>query len=132
LDSRGHIRVNDKLQTSAPGVWATGECAGSPQFTHVGEDDCRVVLDNLAGATGPHTGGLFRSSCSPIPGWATAALTGPERGATATSPASQQSTPVGKPDSPAVLDTLPAATGPHTAGLFRTACSPIRSWPTSA
>src|SRR5207247_2421496 len=39
------------LQTSAPDVWATGECAGSPQFTHVGEDDCRVVLDNLAGGS---------------------------------------------------------------------------------
>jgi pyruvate/2-oxoglutarate dehydrogenase complex dihydrolipoamide dehydrogenase (E3) component len=49
LDARGYIRVNDKLQTSAPDVWATGECAGSPQFTHVGEDDCRVVLDNLSG-----------------------------------------------------------------------------------
>jgi pyruvate/2-oxoglutarate dehydrogenase complex dihydrolipoamide dehydrogenase (E3) component len=49
LDSRGYVRVNDRLQTSAPDVWATGECAGSPQFTHVGEDDCRVVLDNLAG-----------------------------------------------------------------------------------
>jgi pyruvate/2-oxoglutarate dehydrogenase complex dihydrolipoamide dehydrogenase (E3) component len=51
LDARGYIRVNDKLQTSAPDVWATGECAGSPQFTHVGEDDCRVVLDNLAGGS---------------------------------------------------------------------------------
>ena len=40
-----------ELQTSAPDVWATGECAGSPQFTHVGEDDCRVVLDNLAGGS---------------------------------------------------------------------------------
>src|SRR5262249_86693 len=40
LDLRGYIRVNEKLQTSAPDVWATGECAGSPQFTHVGEDDC--------------------------------------------------------------------------------------------
>src|SRR5262249_4947752 len=49
LDTRGYIRVNDRLQTSAPDVWATGECAGSPQFTHVGEDDCRVVLDNLSG-----------------------------------------------------------------------------------
>ncbi len=49
LDSRGYIRVNEWLQTSAPEVWATGECAGSPQFTHVGEDDCRVVLDHLAG-----------------------------------------------------------------------------------
>src|SRR5262249_36810411 len=51
LDARGYIRVNDRLQTSAPDVWATGECAGSPQFTHVGEDDCRVVLDNLAGGS---------------------------------------------------------------------------------
>ena len=49
LDARGYIRVNDRLQTSAVDVWATGECAGSPQFTHVGEDDCRVVLDNLSG-----------------------------------------------------------------------------------
>jgi pyruvate/2-oxoglutarate dehydrogenase complex dihydrolipoamide dehydrogenase (E3) component len=49
LDARGYIRVNDRLQTSAASVWATGECAGSPQFTHVGEDDCRIVLDNLAG-----------------------------------------------------------------------------------
>jgi pyruvate/2-oxoglutarate dehydrogenase complex dihydrolipoamide dehydrogenase (E3) component len=49
LDSRGYIRVNDRLQTTAPDVWATGECAGSPQFTHVGEDDFRVVLENLTG-----------------------------------------------------------------------------------
>jgi pyruvate/2-oxoglutarate dehydrogenase complex dihydrolipoamide dehydrogenase (E3) component len=49
LDARGYIRVNDRLETSAPDVWATGECAGSPQFTHVGEDDGRIVLDNLAG-----------------------------------------------------------------------------------
>ena len=49
LDGRGYVRVNDHLQTSAADVWATGKCAGSPQFTHVGEDDCRVVLDNLAG-----------------------------------------------------------------------------------
>jgi pyruvate/2-oxoglutarate dehydrogenase complex dihydrolipoamide dehydrogenase (E3) component len=49
LDARGFIRVNEHLQTTAPDVWATGECAGSPQFTHVGEDDCRIVLDNLAG-----------------------------------------------------------------------------------
>jgi pyruvate/2-oxoglutarate dehydrogenase complex dihydrolipoamide dehydrogenase (E3) component len=51
LDARGYIRVNDRLQTTAPDVWATGECAGSPQYTHVGEDDGRVVLDNLAGGS---------------------------------------------------------------------------------
>jgi pyruvate/2-oxoglutarate dehydrogenase complex dihydrolipoamide dehydrogenase (E3) component len=59
LDSRGYIRVNDRLQTTAPDVWATGECAGSPQFTHVGEDDCRVVLDNLAGGSRTTRGRLI-------------------------------------------------------------------------
>ena len=49
LDARGYIAVNDRLQTSAADVWATGECAGSPKFTHVGYDDFRVVLDNLNG-----------------------------------------------------------------------------------
>jgi pyruvate/2-oxoglutarate dehydrogenase complex dihydrolipoamide dehydrogenase (E3) component len=59
LDARGYIRVNDRLQTSAPAVWAMGECAGSPQFTHVGEDDCRVVLDNLAGGSRTTRGRLI-------------------------------------------------------------------------
>jgi pyruvate/2-oxoglutarate dehydrogenase complex dihydrolipoamide dehydrogenase (E3) component len=49
LDSRGYIRVNERLETSAPGVWAIGECAGSPQFTHVSVDDFRIIRDNLAG-----------------------------------------------------------------------------------
>jgi pyruvate/2-oxoglutarate dehydrogenase complex dihydrolipoamide dehydrogenase (E3) component len=49
LDARGFIAVNDRLETSAPNVWAIGECAGSPQFTHVVFDDFRVVRDNLAG-----------------------------------------------------------------------------------
>lgn len=49
VDSRGYIRVNDRLETTVPDVWATGESAGSPQFTHVGEDDFRIVLDNLNG-----------------------------------------------------------------------------------
>ena len=49
LDSRGYIRVNGRLETSAPDVWAMGECAGSPQFTHVSHDDFRVIRDNLAG-----------------------------------------------------------------------------------
>jgi pyruvate/2-oxoglutarate dehydrogenase complex dihydrolipoamide dehydrogenase (E3) component len=50
LDARGYIRVNERLQTSAPGVWAIGECAGSPQFTHISVDDFRIVRDNMAGA----------------------------------------------------------------------------------
>jgi pyruvate/2-oxoglutarate dehydrogenase complex dihydrolipoamide dehydrogenase (E3) component len=59
LDSRGYIRVNEKLQTSATDVWAMGECAGSPQFTHVGEDDCRIILDNLAGGSRTTRGRLI-------------------------------------------------------------------------
>jgi pyruvate/2-oxoglutarate dehydrogenase complex dihydrolipoamide dehydrogenase (E3) component len=51
LDPRGYIKVNERLETSAPAVWAMGECAGSPQFTHVAFDDFRVVRDNLAGGT---------------------------------------------------------------------------------
>jgi pyruvate/2-oxoglutarate dehydrogenase complex dihydrolipoamide dehydrogenase (E3) component len=51
LDSSGFIRVNDRLQTSAANTWALGECAGSPAFTHVGEDDARVVLSNLDGGS---------------------------------------------------------------------------------
>jgi pyruvate/2-oxoglutarate dehydrogenase complex dihydrolipoamide dehydrogenase (E3) component len=49
LDNRGYIRVNDRLESSAPGVWAVGECAGSPQFTHASVDDFRIIRDNLAG-----------------------------------------------------------------------------------
>jgi pyruvate/2-oxoglutarate dehydrogenase complex dihydrolipoamide dehydrogenase (E3) component len=49
LDARGYIQVNERLETSVPGVWAIGECAGSPQFTHVSEDDFRIIRDNLAG-----------------------------------------------------------------------------------
>lgn len=48
-DARGYIAVNDRLETSAPEVWAIGECAGSPQFTHASMDDYRVIRDNLAG-----------------------------------------------------------------------------------
>jgi pyruvate/2-oxoglutarate dehydrogenase complex dihydrolipoamide dehydrogenase (E3) component len=48
-DDRGHVRVNERLQTTAKDVWAVGDCAGSPYFTHIGFDDFRVVRDNLAG-----------------------------------------------------------------------------------
>jgi pyruvate/2-oxoglutarate dehydrogenase complex dihydrolipoamide dehydrogenase (E3) component len=49
LDGRGYVAVNDRLETSTPDVWAIGECAGSPQFTHVSHDDFRIIRDNLAG-----------------------------------------------------------------------------------
>jgi pyruvate/2-oxoglutarate dehydrogenase complex dihydrolipoamide dehydrogenase (E3) component len=49
LDARGYIRVNERLETTAPNVWAIGECAGSPHFTHVSVDDFRIIKENLAG-----------------------------------------------------------------------------------
>ena len=49
LDAQGFIKVNHRLEATAPNVWAIGECAGSPQFTHVSYDDYRVIRDNLAG-----------------------------------------------------------------------------------
>lgn len=49
VDARGYIKVNERLETTAPDVWALGDCAGSPQFTHVSFDDFRIVRDNLTG-----------------------------------------------------------------------------------
>ena len=46
---RGYIQVNERLETTAPGVWALGDCAGSPLFTHIAFDDFRIVRENLAG-----------------------------------------------------------------------------------
>jgi pyruvate/2-oxoglutarate dehydrogenase complex dihydrolipoamide dehydrogenase (E3) component len=53
---RGYVKVNERLQTTAEGVWAMGDCAGSPQFTHISTDDFRVVSDNLAGGNRVTTG----------------------------------------------------------------------------
>jgi pyruvate/2-oxoglutarate dehydrogenase complex dihydrolipoamide dehydrogenase (E3) component len=56
VTNRGYIKVNERLETTAPGVWAIGEVAGSPQFTHVSVDDFRVVRDNLTGGHHVTTG----------------------------------------------------------------------------
>jgi pyruvate/2-oxoglutarate dehydrogenase complex dihydrolipoamide dehydrogenase (E3) component len=49
LNERGFIQVDERLRTTASSTWAIGECAGSPQFTHVSVDDFRIVRDNMAG-----------------------------------------------------------------------------------
>jgi pyruvate/2-oxoglutarate dehydrogenase complex dihydrolipoamide dehydrogenase (E3) component len=56
LTDHGYIRVNERLQTTAPGVWAIGEIAGSPQFTHISVDDFRVVHANMTGGNRITTG----------------------------------------------------------------------------
>ena len=49
LDARDYVKVNERLETTALDTWAMGDCAGSPQFTHVAFDDFRIVRDNLIG-----------------------------------------------------------------------------------
>ena len=49
LTERGFVEVNETLQTSIDGVFAVGDCAGSPQFTHVAFDDFRIVRDVILG-----------------------------------------------------------------------------------
>ncbi len=56
LTKNGYIKVNERLETTASGVWAVGEVAGSPQFTHISEDDFRVVRDNMLGVKHVTTG----------------------------------------------------------------------------
>jgi pyruvate/2-oxoglutarate dehydrogenase complex dihydrolipoamide dehydrogenase (E3) component len=56
LTDRGYIKVNERLETTAPGVWALGEVAGSPQFTHISIDDFRVIHDNISGRNHVTTG----------------------------------------------------------------------------
>jgi pyruvate/2-oxoglutarate dehydrogenase complex dihydrolipoamide dehydrogenase (E3) component len=46
-DARGFVTVNDRLETSAPGVYALGDVKGGPAFTHISYDDFRVIRTNL-------------------------------------------------------------------------------------
>jgi len=56
LSQSGYIKVNEHLETTARGVWAIGEVAGSPRFTHVSVDDFRVVYASLTGGKHVTTG----------------------------------------------------------------------------
>lgn len=54
--NQGYVKVNERLETTAPDVWAVGECAGSPQFTHISENDFHIVHDNILGGHRVATG----------------------------------------------------------------------------
>jgi pyruvate/2-oxoglutarate dehydrogenase complex dihydrolipoamide dehydrogenase (E3) component len=46
-DARGFITVDDKLETSVPGIWALGDCNGRGAFTHTAYNDFEIVAANL-------------------------------------------------------------------------------------
>jgi pyruvate/2-oxoglutarate dehydrogenase complex dihydrolipoamide dehydrogenase (E3) component len=47
VDARGFIRVNDRLETNVPGIYALGDAKGGPAFTHISYDDYRIIRNNL-------------------------------------------------------------------------------------
>ena len=59
LTGRGFVRVDDHLRTTAPGVYAAGDVAGTPQFTHASWNDFRVLRDLFAGKEAATTGRLI-------------------------------------------------------------------------
>ena len=54
LTDAGLVRVDEYLRTTAEGVWAAGDVAGSPQFTHASWNDYRILKSNLAGRALEH------------------------------------------------------------------------------
>lgn len=44
---KGHVIVDDKLQTSAKSVYGLGDVHGGPAFTHISYDDSRIIKTNL-------------------------------------------------------------------------------------
>ncbi|GAB4189526.1 MAG: mercuric reductase [Simkaniaceae bacterium] len=47
IDEKGYIRVNEKLQTNVPHIYALGDVKGGPAFTHISYDDYRIIRDNF-------------------------------------------------------------------------------------
>jgi len=54
-DVRGNVRVNERLETNVPGVYAVGDVTGGPAFTHISYDDFRILRTNLLGEGGAST-----------------------------------------------------------------------------
>jgi pyruvate/2-oxoglutarate dehydrogenase complex dihydrolipoamide dehydrogenase (E3) component len=57
-NKRGYIIVNASLETSAPGIYAMGDCKGPPAFTHISYDDFRIIRDNLGLLPNPSSSSL--------------------------------------------------------------------------
>jgi pyruvate/2-oxoglutarate dehydrogenase complex dihydrolipoamide dehydrogenase (E3) component len=56
LTNHGYVKVNERLETTAPGIWAIGDVTGGPKFTHISFDDFRVISENMKGGHRVTTG----------------------------------------------------------------------------
>lgn len=57
LDPRNYIKVDSRLETNVPGIFAIGDCKGGPFFTHLSWDDYRILRDNALHGAGRTTDG---------------------------------------------------------------------------
>jgi pyruvate/2-oxoglutarate dehydrogenase complex dihydrolipoamide dehydrogenase (E3) component len=57
LDDKGHVKVNDRLETNVDGIWAIGDVNGGPAFTHISYNDYQILNRNLFGDGGASTCG---------------------------------------------------------------------------
>lgn len=55
VDEKGFIKVNDKLETNVPGIYALGDVNGGPAFTHISYNDYTIVYRNLFEGTNYNT-----------------------------------------------------------------------------
>jgi pyruvate/2-oxoglutarate dehydrogenase complex dihydrolipoamide dehydrogenase (E3) component len=46
-DAHGYIKVNGRMETNVPGVWALGDVKGGPAFTHISYNDYQIVYANI-------------------------------------------------------------------------------------
>jgi pyruvate/2-oxoglutarate dehydrogenase complex dihydrolipoamide dehydrogenase (E3) component len=61
LDAKGYVKVNDRLETNVPGIYAIGDIKPGPAFTHISYDDFRIIQANLL------EGGNARIEGRPVP-----------------------------------------------------------------
>jgi pyruvate/2-oxoglutarate dehydrogenase complex dihydrolipoamide dehydrogenase (E3) component len=62
-DKAGFIKVNSKLETNVPGIYAVGDVKGGPAFTHISYDDFRVLRDNWLAGGNATTDGRLVPNC---------------------------------------------------------------------
>src|SRR6266480_4580782 len=47
MDEKGYVKVNERLETNVPGIYAIGDIKPGPAFTHISYDDFRIIQTNL-------------------------------------------------------------------------------------